>query len=142
MALTAKQEAFCLAFVATGKPVDAYRAAGYSPDMSDKTAGEAASRLLKDSKILARLAIVRAPAAQKAGITLESHLADLKDLRDKARGEGKYSAAVAAEVARGKVSGFYIDKVALTGANGGPVQNVSMSPDQFKEIAREISSEI
>lgn len=110
MALTAKQEAFCLAFVATGKPVDAYRAAGYSPGMSDKTAGEAASRLLKDSKILARLAIVRAPAAQKAGITLESHLADLESLRDKATQSNQFSAAIAAEIARGKAAGVHVEK--------------------------------
>ena len=142
MALTAKQEAFCLAFVESGVAIDAYRKAGYSPGMADKTAIEAASRLLKNSNVLARIAALRAPAAEAVVMTVAAHLEDLKALRDAAMGEGKFAAAVAAEVARGKVSGFYVEKVAVTGANGGPVQNVSMTSEEFKAIAKEVSSEV
>ena len=142
MALTSKQEAFCLAFVECGVAIDAYRKAGYSPGMADKTAIEAASRLLKNSNVLARIVALRAPAAEAAAMTVTAHLEDLKALRDAAKGEGKFSAAVAAEVARGKVSGFYVEKVAVTGPNGGPMQNVSMTANEFKAIAKEISSEV
>ena len=142
MALTAKQEAFCLAFVETSNATDAYKAAGYSSGMAVKTSTEAASRLLKNSNVIARIASLRAPAAEAVAMTIAAHLEDLKSLRDAAKGEGKFAAAVAAEVARGKVSGFYVEKVAVTGANGGPMQNVTMTPDQFKTIAKEISSEI
>lgn len=38
--------------------------------------------------------------------------------------------------------GMFNDKVAISGPNGGPMQNVTMSLDQFKAIAKEISSEI
>jgi hypothetical protein len=42
-------------------------------------------------------------------------LKDLKRLRDLSESEGKFSAAVSAEIARGKVSGLYIEKVEITG---------------------------
>ena len=114
MTLTPKQEAFCLALIQSGNATDAYRAAGYSAKMADKTAAEAASRLAKNSKVVARMTELRSVATAEAALTIAGHLADLKELRDLAKGEGKFSAAVAAEVARGKVSGFYIEKVEAT----------------------------
>ncbi|MDQ0084571.1 phage terminase small subunit [Variovorax boronicumulans] len=118
-ALTPKQEAFCVAYIESGNATDAYRKAGYSSGMSDKTAAEAASRLLRNSKVVARLAEVREMATAEAAMTIADHLNDLKSLRDAAKKEGKYSAAVAAEVARGRVSGFYVERVA--GSDGGPL---------------------
>lgn len=117
-ALTGKQEAFCLAYILSGNATDAYRQAGYSEGMSTKTAGEAASRLLKNSKVIARMAELRAPATEAAVMTISGHLEALKDLRDEARADRKYAAAVAAEVARGKASGFYVEKVEHSGAIG------------------------
>lgn len=32
--------------------------------------------------------------------------------------------------------------IAVTGANGGPVQQVSMSPDEFQRIAKEVAAEV
>lgn len=114
--LTAKQEAFCLAYLESGNATDAYRKAGYSPDMAPKTAMEAASRLLKNSKVVARLADLRQPAAEAAQLTLHAHLARLEKLSKAAETDGKYAAAVAAEVARGKASGLYVEKVEHSGA--------------------------
>jgi hypothetical protein len=54
-------------------------------------------------------------------ITLAAHLDRLAALSDKAEQEGKYSAAVAAEVARGKASGLYVDKMEHTGKDGAPI---------------------
>jgi len=116
--LTTKQEAFCLAYIESGNATDAYRKAGYSPGMAQKTAMEAASRLLKNGKIVARLDELRKPAADAAQLTLQGHLERLERLSEAAEKEGKYSAAVAAEVARGKVSGFYVEKVEHSGAIG------------------------
>ncbi len=110
MALTAKQEAFCVAYVETGVATEAYRAAGYSAGSTDKTTNEAASRLLKNSKVSARIAALRQPAADSARITLETHLADLGRLRDMAEQRGQMSAAIAAEIARGKASGVHVEK--------------------------------
>lgn len=117
MALTQKQEAFCIAYVETGNASEAYRVAGYAIENA-KTVNEAASRLLKNSKVIARLTEIRAPALEKAQITLECHLNDLKVLRDKADVALKFGPAVAAEIARGKASGLYVEEVKHTGTVG------------------------
>jgi phage terminase small subunit len=113
--LSPKQERFCLLYLESGNASQAYRGAGYSKNMSDKTVNEASARLLKSSKVVARLAEIRKPALEAAQITLADHLKDLKRLRDLSESEGKFSAAVSAEIARGKVSGLYIEKVEITG---------------------------
>lgn len=108
--LTPKQEAFCLAYVETGNATQAYRQAGYSPKMADKTANEAASRLLKNSKVVARISEIRKPAAQAAIVTLESHLRRLEELSQAAESANQYSAAITAEIARGKAAGVHVEK--------------------------------
>ena len=115
MSLTPKQEAFALAYLETGSAIESYRKAGYSSGMSDKTAMEAASRLLKNSKVVARLDALRKAAADASLMTVASHLERLEKLSRAAEADGKFSAAVSAEVARGKVSGFYVEKVEHSG---------------------------
>ena len=57
--LTAKQEAFVKNIIDGMSQADAYRSAYSAKKMSDKTIHEAASRLMKDSKITARLTELR-----------------------------------------------------------------------------------
>lgn len=116
--VTPKQEAFCIAYIETGNASEAYRRAYSAKGMSLKTINEAASRLASDSKVTARLQELRAPAVKAAQITLEQHLADLQRLRDMAEASEKYGPAVAAEMARGKASGLYVDRVEHSGKIG------------------------
>lgn len=108
--LTPKQEAFCTYYLQSGNATDAYRKAGYGPNMAEKTISEAASRLLKNSKVVARIEALRVPVAEKAQLTLETHLADLQRLRNMAAKKDQFSAAISAEIARGKAAGLYSDK--------------------------------
>lgn len=108
-ALTQRQGAFCLAYVETCNASEAYRRA-YSTNASPKTINEKASRLLKEGKIGARIADLRAPAVEAARITHASHLQRLHALGGKAEAKGQFSAAIGAEVARGKVAGLYDEK--------------------------------
>ena len=48
--------------------------------------------------------------AERERVTTESHLGSLYDLRNAASEAGNHSAAVTAEVSRGKVAGLYIDR--------------------------------
>jgi len=52
-------------------------------------------------------AVVKSPGGV---ITIESHLQALADIRDDAMGDGKYAAAVAAEISRGKAAGLYVER--------------------------------
>lgn len=113
--LTPKQEAFAVAYLETGNATEAYRRAYKPTSTKDSTLNRAAKALVDNPKIAARVAELRAPAAEAAQITLESHLADLKKLRDAALSAEKYGPAVQAEIARGKAAGIVVDKVEHTG---------------------------
>lgn len=125
MSLTPKREAFAQAVASGMSQADAYRSAFDAARMKPETIQSAASRLMADSKVSARVDEIRGPIVKKAQMTLESHLADLKMLRDKALEAEQYSAAITAETNRGKAAGLYTEKHELTGPNGGPVETVT-----------------
>lgn len=105
--LTEKQEQFCHEYIETGSASEAYRSSYNASRMKDTTIYKRASELLAHGEITGRLAELRQPAIEKAKMTLENHLEELATLRDKAKEEGQLSAAIQAEIARGKAAGFY-----------------------------------
>lgn len=110
MSLTAKQERFAQE-VASGKSqADAYRVAYNAANSKQETIHVKASQVMSNGKVSARVAELRAPVVQQAQITLETHLADLQMLRDKAMESNQLSAAISAEIARGKASGIHVEK--------------------------------
>lgn len=108
--LTQKQENFCLAYIETGNASEAYRKAYNAAGSSEKSVWELASKMLDNPKVISRLEALREQAARRAILTLERHLEELATLRDEARAEGRYSAAIAAEIARGKAAGLYVEQ--------------------------------
>ena len=59
---------------------------------------------------------LRAEIQEKYGITFEKHIGELAKLREDARAKGAWSAAINAEIARGKAGGLYVDqKLVLSG---------------------------
>ena len=113
--LTQKQENFCLAYIETGNASEAYRRAYDANKMNDNAIGVAANELMNNPKITLKLQEYRKPVVEKVQITLKNHLEKLAELRDKADASEKWQAAIQAEVARGKASGLYVDKVEITG---------------------------
>ena len=60
---------------------------------------------------------LRAEVQEKYGISIERLLTELAKLRDDAQKKGAWSAAINAEVARGKAGGLYVDqKLIMTGS--------------------------
>jgi hypothetical protein len=47
---------------------------------------------------------------KKYEVTFENHITELARLRDESKNKGAWSAAINAEVARGKAAGLYIDQ--------------------------------
>ena len=130
MKLTAKQEAFCLAYIETNNASEAYRRAYDSSKMKPESANESASRLLADVKITARLEQLRAPVRDRAQITLESHLDRLNHLSLMAEQAEQYSAAIKAEESRGKVAGLYVEKIEHSG-----MQTIKVTADMNPQDA-------
>ena len=108
--LTPKQEAFCLAHLETGIASEAYRRSYKTEKMKEKQIWEEASKLLKNPKVAQRLKELREPAVKKAMLTLERHLERLEKLSRGAELDKQFSAAISAEVARGKAAGIHIEK--------------------------------
>lgn len=123
--LTEKQEAFLQAYMETRSPTEAYRRAFDTSKMKKETVSRRAMEMMKHPLIVAAVEKAQRKAMQKACVTLESHLADLARLRDAAEEDGQFSAAITAEISRGKAVGLYTERVKqeLTGAGGGAIQN-------------------
>lgn len=111
--LTEKQERFCTAYLETGNASEAYRRAYSAEKMTPATVNRKAKGLMDSSKVAARIAELRAPVVDIARITLERHLEELRQLRDAAAKAADYSAAIRAEVARGKAAGLYVERIDL-----------------------------
>jgi phage terminase small subunit len=109
--LTPKQEAFCLAYTKTGNASEAYRQAYDASEMSAAAVEVEASRLLNHPKVTLRLASVQEKEEVKALLSLEEHMQQLRELRDRAVALGQMSAAIRAEVKRGELRGFYVMQV-------------------------------
>ena len=90
-------------------------AAGYSTD----TAKNAASKLQNPKMyplVVQYIGELRTENQKKYGVTFESHIVELGKIKNEALKNKAWSAAVNAEVARGKVAGLYIEqKIIRTG---------------------------
>ncbi len=128
--LSPQREKFAQAVASGMNQSDAYRAA-YRVRVGTKpnSINVAASQLMANPNVGLRVAELRAPAAKAATITLESHLADLQRLRNMAVKEKQFSAAITAEVARGKAAGVHIERSDITNSDG------SLRPQVIKIIA-------
>jgi hypothetical protein len=142
MSLTPKREKFAQAMASGKNPGEAYRLAFDAGNMKPETIRKRASELAANGDVKGRVGALRAPAVEAVGITLESHLRDLLSLRNLAAKEKQLSAAITAEVARGKAAGVVIDKATLelTGKGGMPLAVTSVTPEQYRQIALEVAS--
>lgn len=111
--LTQKQELFCQEMLkADQRCSDAYRKVyNVKPGTKDATVHRCAHELIENPKVAARIKELRNSAASAAVLSLDQHMADLEALREEARKAGQFSAAINAEISRGKARGFYVAKV-------------------------------
>lgn len=129
--LTHKQESFCIAYIETGNASEAYRQSYSAKNMKPETINRNAKKLIDDNKIATRIQELRKPAVEAAQITLEGHLRDLEDLRNKAMEANQYSAAITAEVNRGKVAGLYVERTENVNTNY-VVESTPLSVDEWQ----------
>ena len=95
-------------------PAEAAYEAGY------KTRARKAAAEMRNPKyfplVVSYIGELRAEVREKYGITFEKHVTELAQIRNKALENKSWSAAVNAEVARGKAGGLYVDqKLVMTG---------------------------
>lgn len=105
--LTPKQERFCTHYIESGNASDAYRQAYSAYQSKPQTIHREAKRLIDQPKIAHRIVQLQDIATKQTKVRLDAHLEDLKAIRNGAVRDERWSAAIAAEVARGKVSRLY-----------------------------------
>ncbi len=123
MALTPKQEMFCLE-LSTGKTqADAYRAAYNASKMKPETVQKRASELMDNGEVAGRVAMLRTEVQKRYEVTREDILRELEEARSFAMtGERpQASAMVAASMGKAKILGYITDKAEVTGADGAPI---------------------
>ena len=90
-------------------------AAGYSKDRARQTASELTNP--KQYPLVVKyIGELREEYQKKYEVTFENHITELARLREESKNKGAWSAAINAEVARGKAAGLYIEqKIIRTG---------------------------
>lgn len=121
MALTPKQDNFCLAYLETGNASEAYRRAYDAENMNAQTVYKRASELLDNGEITARLEVLRAPIIAKAQITVEDLLAELEEARALAMSIEAPAPAVSATMGKAKLLGMDKQVLEHTGPGGAPL---------------------
>jgi hypothetical protein len=141
--MTPGRESFATGLAQGLSQSEAYRRAFQkSQAWKDATVWRKASLLAAVGEVQARVAEIQAQVAERSLVTLEGHVAELARLRRAAEDEGQLAAAIKAEELRGKVCGLYVERTEHTGPGGGPIQAVSMSLDQFRQIALEMAGRV
>jgi hypothetical protein len=121
--LSFQREKFAQGVVKGLTQADAYRAAYKSGNMKPETIHQAASRLMADSNVAARLVELRAPVAERVDMTLHAHVSRLAQIRDAAMEAGDHGPATRAEIAIGQVAGHYVQKIEV---NSSPFSHLTL----------------
>ncbi len=103
--LSEKQKKFGREYMVDFDVPAAYTRAGYS----EKSAQSAGSRLLRDPRMQAFIAEVGVEAAERADLTIDSVLKNLREDRDAARAANQYGPAVRADELMGKYLAMFTD---------------------------------
>lgn len=138
--ITAKQEAFALAYVETGNAAEAYRRAyDVEPAARDSWIYVEACQLLDNPKVARRVEAMQAEAARLSLFTIKQAFDEYEEARRLAMMAANPSAAVSAIT--GKVKLFGLEKPSkreITGPNGGPLEMTLNPEDLTPEARREI----
>ncbi len=103
--LSQKQKKFGREYMVDFNVADAYVRAGYSKN----GAQSGGSRLLRDPRIQAYIAELEAEATERAGLTVDGVLKNLREDRDAARKAGQFGPAVRADELLGKYLAMFTD---------------------------------
>ena len=103
--LSQKQKRFGREYMVDFNVAAAYVRAGYSKN----GAQSGGSRLFRDSRIQAYIAELEAEATERAGLSVDGVLKNLREDRDAARAAGQYGPAVRADELLGKYLAMFTD---------------------------------
>lgn len=110
MALTPKQEGFCLSYRETGNASEAYRRNYNCENMKPESINRLAFALLQNINITSRLAELGAVTAKRHAVTVDSLIAELEEARLAALSAETAQSAAAVGATMGKAKLLGMDK--------------------------------
>ncbi len=114
--LTEKQRKFAYELVTNEGRITATEAAKRASYGSPRERAYELQNPRKHPLVVKYIGEIRDELQKKYDITFQRHISELAKIRDQAREKGAWSAAVNAEVARGKAGGLYVEqKIIRTG---------------------------
>ena len=116
---------------------DCAKEAGYSEDRARVTASELQSPK-KYPLVVKYIGEIREEYQKKYAVTFERHITELGKIRAEALRKGAWSAAVNAEVARGKAAGLYIEQKIIRTGKLDDLSEIELE-NRMKEIMDEYS---
>lgn len=131
MALTQKQENFCLKYVECGNASEAYRHAYNAEKMKASTVNVKSCELLADGNISVRVAELKQEHAARHRLTVDDLLAELEEARRLALGTDAPAPAVSATMGKAKLLGMDKQIIDHTSSDG------SMTPSRIEIVAPE-----
>lgn len=126
----ARHERFAQELAKGASQVEAYGLAGYEPVEAN------ASRLIRNDKVAARVAELKAAAAERAVVTIYDIADQLDEDRLFAREMEVPGAAITATMGKAKVLGLLVERHEHTGADGGPIETIIKSD---RELAKNVA---
>jgi hypothetical protein len=111
--LTAKQQNFVHAMAEGQDTVEAYRTAGYSQNSSVAEQRVKAFKLKRNTYIAPILTAIQLRKADLLDMSVETHVRELSELANDAKGLQQYGAAIRAVELKGKVAGHYVERVRI-----------------------------
>ncbi len=118
--LSEKQKKFGREYMVDFNVADAYVRAGYSKN----GAQSGGSRLLRDTRIQAYIAELEAEATERAGLTIDGVLKNLREDRKAARAANQYEPAVRADELLGKYLAMLTDVSKNVGVDDIPPEEM------------------
>lgn len=119
MALTAKQEAACQAYIElNGHKSNAYRVGYDCENMSDAAINVEACRLFKTPNIALRVLELQEEHRERHNVTVDSLTKELDEARDVAKSCEQPAAMTGATMGKAKIHGLVTDKKELKGTLG------------------------
>lgn len=135
--LTAKQEAFCFAFIELGNQTAAYRQAyDIGENTKPETVWNDAYKMMQNPEVSARIDELRSQMSEAGMVTLQGITQDLRDAHKMAKDLEQPHNMVKATTEIAKLHGLSADKLEITGKDGGAIETKDLSKN---DIARRIA---
>lgn len=131
--LDPKGEIIVAAYLANGgNQSESWKAAHPNSRAKPQSIAVEASKFFAKPNVRLRIVELQAKVEANVLLTLEGHMKELEILRDLAKARNQTSAAVAAEVKRGELMGYYVERRESTNTNYN-ITDKPLSEDEWKD---------